>query len=143
MLKKIDSLKHVRKEREKIKERERDLLIPSLEDLSLIPCLYGLFEEIGIEENRPDALFNVYERKKFFFIILFLYSPGTLLGDKMPPGLRSILGATLKLHSNSVVSNDCAGIMFLYERYSDFRKETDEAYREIAMRLEKNLGIRL
>jgi hypothetical protein len=136
MYHKIEELKQVRREKEKLREMEINLLKPCLTDLSLIPQLHRWFEEIAQSANRPDTTENVYERKKFFFIVLFLYSPSTLMGDKMPSGLRNILGTELKLHSGSVVSNDCAGILFLYERYSDFREEADEAYREIAERLE-------
>jgi hypothetical protein len=78
---------------------------------------------------------NVYERKKFFFIVLFLYAPGVLIGDKMPSGLRNKLAHVLKLHSRSNVSGNCTGLLFLYERYKDFRDETDEIYRVIVERL--------
>jgi hypothetical protein len=135
MFQKIEELKQVRKEKAQIEQIEKDLLTPFLADLSLIPQLYEWYKDISAAHNHPNTMENVYERKKFFFIILFLYSPGTLFGDKMPFGLRDKLVKILKLHSGSSVSNCCDGIMFLYERYRDFREGTNEVYREIEERL--------
>jgi hypothetical protein len=74
MFSKIEELKRVKKERERIEAEEKVISAPFLRDLSFIP-------------------------------------PGT------------------------VISISCADIMFLYERYRDFREETDEVYRVIAERL--------
>jgi hypothetical protein len=135
MFQKIEELKQVRKEKWEMEEKAKRLLTPILKDISLIPKLYRWYEEIVVGKNHSSVMENAYNRKKFFFIILFLYSPGTLLGDKMPSGLRNKLAKCVKLRSVSSVSNCCTGILFLYERYSDFREETNEVYREIAERL--------
>jgi hypothetical protein len=135
MFQKIEELKQIRNEKKGIKEKEKALSSSFLTDLSFIPQLHRWYEEISFKYGHPNIIESTYERKKFLFIVLFLYSPNTFIGEKMKSGLRHRLKDVLKLRSGSVVSHDCDGILFLYERYKDFRNETDEAYRKIAERL--------
>mgnify|MGYP003623675475 CR=1 FL=1 len=69
---------------ESLKNQKKTLSVPDLTEQSLIPILYDWFNEIEEERNCPPLRENVSQRKKFCFIILRLYSPGTLLfGDLM------------------------------------------------------------
>jgi hypothetical protein len=132
MLNKIEELRQTRKEKQRIEEKEKALSSPILTNLSFMPQILEIYEQISAAHGHPGVMESVYERKKFLFIVLFLYSPGALLGGRMPRGLRSKLAYTLKCHG-TVVSDNCAGLLFMYEWYKDFREETDSIYREIRL----------
>jgi hypothetical protein len=135
MFQKLEEISQVRKERADIEEKERALLKPTLTDLSLISVIHGWVCVIASENRHTGTSESVYERKKFLFIVLLLYAPGVLVGDKMPSGLRGKLAEVLRIRSKSVISDNCADVPFLYNRYKDFREETEEVFRGIVERL--------
>lgn len=71
------------------------------------------------------------QRKKFIFIILYLYSPSSLAGDKMASGLRNELSKVLGIQAKSTISNNCANLVFLYQNYMDFRNDVEFIYNKI------------
>ena len=90
MFSEIAEIKSIREQKSKLSEREKELTEPILTDLDMIGTLYRWFQEI-ISQKETFRLGNVTQRKKFIFIILFLYSPSTLAGGKMMNGLRNKL----------------------------------------------------
>ena len=79
MFSEIAEIKSIREQKSKLSEREKELTEPILTDLDMIGTLYRWFQEI-ISQKETFRLGNVTQRKKFIFIILFLYSPSTLAG---------------------------------------------------------------
>lgn len=77
MFSEIAEIKSIREQKSKLSEREKELTEPTLTDLDMIGTLYRWFQEI-ISQKKTFRLGNVTQRKKFIFIILFLYSPSTL-----------------------------------------------------------------
>ena len=131
----IVELKSIREQKSRLSERENELSRPFLSDYSLIPTLYAWFKEILANRDCPPNPESVNQRKKFLFIILFLYSPSVLAGGKMPDGLRDALCRTLGMNTGSTISKNCADVVFLYQNYKDFRQDIEYLYAEILERI--------
>lgn len=131
----IVELKSIREQKSMLSEREQELSSPILTDFSLIPEIYSWFREILSETNCPPNIDSVFQRKKFLFIIMFLFAPSVLAGGKMPFGLRDELSKTLEVYSKSTISDNCANVVFLYQNYSDFRRDIEYLYNQILERL--------
>ena len=78
---------------------------------------------------------SVTQRKKFIFIILYLFSPSSLAGGKMTAGLREEMSKVLGIQSKSTISDNCADVVFLYQNYGDFSGDIEYLYTEIVNRL--------
>ena len=128
------------KQKSRLSERENELSRPFLSDYSLIPTLYAWFKEILANRDCPPNPESVNQRKKFLFIILFLYSPSVLAGGKMPDGLRDALCRMLGMNIGSTISKNCADVVFLYQNYKDFRQDIEYLYNQIVKRL-KSKGL--
>ena len=71
----IMELKSIRDQKSRLSEREQELSSPVLTDLSLIPEIYGWFKDILAGMDCPPNPESVTQRKKFLFIVLFLFAP--------------------------------------------------------------------
>ncbi|RHT78644.1 hypothetical protein DW736_18185, partial [Coprobacillus sp. AM28-15LB] len=78
---------------------------------------------------------SVTQRKKFIFIILYLFSPSSLAGGKMASGLRPEIAKVLGVQSECTISDNCADVVFLYQNYGDFSGDIEYLYTEIVNRL--------
>lgn len=136
----IEELKSVRKQKSALSERELQLSIPLLTDLNLIETLYGWFKEIISTRDCPPRAESSAQRRKFIFIILFLYSPSALAGGRMASGLRSSLVEVLKLKSACIISINVANTVFFFRQYEEFRRDVENIYTELWNRL-KNKGL--
>ena len=98
---KIIRLKKIRIEKSELSEEENALTAPILKDKSLIHEIYKIFVELLNERGCPPNIDSVTQRKKFIFIILYLFSPSSLAGGKMTAGLREemsrVRGLVLRL----------------------------------------------
>lgn len=122
----ISKLENVREEKNRLEEKERVLKEPLLTDFSLIPKLYKRFVDILNERPCPPRIDSVLQRKKFLLIILLLYSPNTLIGDRMPNGLRkSIISVFPNISPNSI-SIDISNLLFIYKHYREINFEISE-----------------
>ena len=133
----ISELKSIREQKSRLSERENELSIPILDDLGLIPDLYKWFEDILTGMDFPPNLESVTQRKKFLFIILFLYCPSVLAGGRMPHGVRKSLEEVFSNISPSRISHNIEDVTFSYQIYKDFRKDVDYLYTEILNRLQR------
>lgn len=136
----IIELKSIREQKSRITERENELASPELKDLTLIPKIYGWFKEILAGRDCPPNPESVTQRKKFLFIVLFLFTPSTLAGGRLPNGIRAELARIFPDVSPCVISNNIADILFIYQNYKDFRQDIDYLYTEIVKRLQ-NKGL--
>ena len=132
---KIIRLQNIRIEKLKLLEEENILSTPLLTDKNLIYEIYKIFIELMNEQKLLPSIDNVIQRKKFIFIILFMFSPSALAGGKMIGKLREELSNVLQIHSKSTISDNCADITFLYQTYPDFSKDVEFFYTEITKRL--------
>lgn len=131
----IAELKAIREQKSRLTERERELSAPVLTDLSLIPEVYGWFREIQTERDCPPNPESVTQRKKFLFIVLFLFSPSVLAGGRLPNGIRTELAKVFPRLHPCVISNNISDVVFLYQNYKDFRQDIDSLYNQILERL--------
>lgn len=135
MFREIEEIKSIRKQRNRILEKEKELTKPMLTDLDRIEQLYEWFKEIVSNRNNMGWVENVSQRKKFLFIILFLYSPSTLAGDKMRSGLRNKLAEVLGVNAKSVISDNRNNLIFSYQLYKYFRQDVDWIFNEMMQKI--------
>lgn len=82
-------LKAIREQKSRLSERERELSSALLQDTSLIPEIYSWFKDIVVETDHSPNPEGVMQRKKFLFIVLFLYAPSSIAGGRLPNGIRA------------------------------------------------------
>lgn len=136
----IMELKAIREQKSRLSERERELSSPVLTDLSLIPEIYGWFKDILAGMSCPPNPESVTQRKKFLFIVLFLFAPSVLAGGRLPNGIRAEIAGVFPDVSPCVISNNIADVSFIYQQYKDFRQDIEYLYNQIIERL-KNKGL--
>lgn len=128
----IETIKRIEKARTALRQAIADNELatsPKLNDLSLIPKIYGVFEEI------KGSHITLNDRKEFIFVVIYLYAPAKFFGGKMPQGLRKAISNTMKVDS-TCISRTCTELMVLYTTYSDFRTEVDELLDAVLEKLE-------
>lgn len=130
----VSELKSIREQKSRLSERERELSEPILHDYSLIEEIYGWFKEILSNLDMPPCIDSPTQRKKFIFIILFLYSPSTLAGGRISSKIREELSKVTSCHP-SYISHNIESVLFLFQKYKDFRQDIEHLYIEILNRL--------
>lgn len=131
----IMELKAIREQKSRLSEREQELSSPILADYSLIPEIYVWFKEILAERPCPPNPENVTQRKKFLFIVLFLFAPSVLAGGRIPNGIRAEISHVFPDVSPCVISNNIADVSFIYQNYKDFRQDIEFIYNQVLERL--------
>ena len=122
---KIIRIRKIRSVKSDLSKEENTLSRPVLSDKKLIPEIHKVFTSLIVERGCKTATNTVIQRKKFIFIVLYLYSPSSLAGDKMAPGLRDELSNVLGVQAKSTISYNCANLVFLYQNYTSFRKDVE------------------
>lgn len=117
----IKQLKIINNRIEELQKQKEELLKPLLADFSYIPSLYEWFKGV---HHAPGTQC----RKDFIIMILFLYSPATLMGGKMKKGLREVLSSVLEVNEPSIISNNTTEVVFLYNKQRSYRDEIDYLY---------------
>ena len=131
----VSELKAIREQKSRLSERENELSTPVWSDLELIPVIYEWFKEVLSEMAFPPQVECITQRKKFLFIVLFLFSPSVLAGGRMPNGVRKSLEEVFPNVKPCTISNNLADVVFLYQQYKDFRQDIEYLYTEIVNRL--------
>lgn len=131
----IVELKSIREQKSRLSGREQELSSPILTDFSLIPEIYDWFKELLAGMDCPPNPESVTQRKKFLFIVLFLFAPSVLAGGRLPNGIRAEISGVFPDVSPCVISNNIADVSFIYQRYKDFRQEIEYLYNQILERL--------
>lgn len=127
----IVELKSIREQKSRLSEREQELSLPILTDLSLIPEIYDWFKEVLSGMDYPSNPESVTQRKKFLFIVLFLFAPSVLAGGRLPNGIRAEIAGVFPDVSPCVISNNIADVSFIYQQYKDFRQDIEYLYNQI------------
>ena len=136
MFSKIAEIKSIREDISRLSERETELTKPILTDLSFIETLYEWFKEIASSGPKRD---RSVQQKEFIFIILFMYSPGTLAGGKMKSGLRDKLGDILGIKGKSAISDKLDTLVFSYKMYKYFRQDLNRVYTDLLNRINNEI----
>lgn len=131
----IIRLRKIKVDKLSLSEEENELSRPLLKDRSLIDKIYEIFKRVIQQRDCPPSPENVTQRKKFIFIVLYLYAPNVLAGGKMPKGLREDISKALNLHSACIISNNCSDVCFLYQNYSDFSNDIMDIFKEVLKEL--------
>ena len=112
---KIYELKYIRGEKAKLSNREIELCRPDISDVGMIPVVHEWFREIiGITDGKPET---TLQRMKFIFIALFLFAPSSLVGGKMPDGMRESISRLYPSLAPCVISNNKKSSIFFFELY--------------------------
>ena len=116
-------IQKIKREKRMIDEELRVLCQPTLTDLSRMQEVYEAFLKIRPERNPEN-------QKKFIFVAIYLYHPGSLVSGKMRKGLRNSIAKTIGRHPVQV-SYDSRNLLFHYQRYKKLSTEMDEILSEI------------
>lgn len=127
----IVELRSIREQKSRLSEREQELASPILTDLSLIPEIYDWFKELLAGMDCPPNPESVTQRKKFLFIVLFLFAPSVLAGGRLPNGIRAEIAGVFPDVSPCVISNNIADVSFIYQQYKAFRQDIEYLYNQI------------
>lgn len=110
---------------------------PIFTDKSLLPTIYKVYRDYFARRGNVHDADLVRNRKKFLLIVLYLYSPRTLSGRKMQLGLRRQISNVIGLTSSTPISDNCVGLITLYNAYIDFKNDVDAIYSDVI----KTLGV--
>lgn len=133
---KVMALKAIRDKSLELNNALTELGEPMLHDLSLLPKIYNAYLRVFERRGCPEKAQQVYNRKKFLLIALYLYSPMTLAGDRMRlVGLRDKLSELFGLNTSTPISDNLAGLALNYNTYRDFRRDVNIIFDEILTEL--------
>ena len=128
-------LKSIKELKSRLTQRESELSMPLLSDMAMIPQIYDWFNEIMSQSDFSPNPESVTQRKKFLFVILLLYAPGVLAGNRLPNGIRSELTKLFPGISPYAISHNISDISFLYRHYKNFRNDVEFVYDGIINKL--------
>ncbi len=134
MVDKIKMLKEIREKKKLIEQEEKELTEPLMSDISNITLVYGIFKNQINKIDNPPKERSVAYRQMFIYVVLMIYAPGVLIGDRMPNGLRKHLSDLLGVW-DSVISDNSANVVFMYSHYKWFRDSVNYLYADILFRL--------
>lgn len=127
-LKKLEELREVRNRQEELKKIENELVRPVITNLSLIGDLYEQFQQLTADMTR----WNKYsKRRMFLFIVVWLYSPASFVSERLASGVREEITKVLNLKSRTIVSNEMHNLLFVYQTYKQFRKDTNYVFQQL------------
>ncbi len=135
MFSEITELKSLREQKKKIICRERELAVPFITDWGMLPRIYGWFREILANRDFSPPADGITQRKEFIFIVLYLFAPAVLAGDRMPVGLRDKIAAAINLRDITFISHNIDTVVFLHRYDKAFRADIEYIYTEILKRL--------
>lgn len=138
MFSEIAEIKSIREQKKRLSEREAELTEPILTDLDMIGTLWEWFKEIIGERDCAGNPDSPHQRKKFIFIVLFLYSPGTSAGGKAMVGLRDAIAEVINLIDKTFISHNIKVVTFRYQHDKVFRKDVDLIYREMIKKIRQD-----
>lgn len=131
----IQQIKSIKERKDELTRVEADISTPTFGDKSLIPIIYQVFKEVLSEQDFQPMPDSPHQRKKFVFVILFLYSPKTLAGYPVPHGLRDSIAKAIELKDVTFISNNIETIVFLYHNDKYFKSDIEYLYTGIINRL--------
>lgn len=134
MFSEIAEIKLIREQKSRLSEREKELTEPTLTDLDMVKTLYELFKESLAGRDCSGRAESTTQRKKFIFIVLFLFSPSTLAGGRISNKIRKVLSEVIGC-TPSYISHNVENVIFFYQQYKDFRQDVDWVFTEMMKRI--------
>ncbi len=128
---KIAALKRMRKKVIELSQIFEELGEPILTDLALLPTIHEAYKRIFARRGCPQDAMLVRNRKKFLMVVLYLYSPKALAGDRMRMGLRKVISGLFGLTTSTPISDNCAGLIVEYNAYVDCCSDVDLIFNEV------------
>jgi hypothetical protein len=132
MLNRIQEINAIRKAKEDIERKEYEALKPTLVDLSLLPVIHKIFNDMLSELPLPPLATSPAQRRKLLFVILYLYAPAALIGDRIPHWVRKAIAEVLPNVSPAAISHNTDGLLFLFNNYKDFRDDVTAILKKVA-----------
>lgn len=118
----IDRINGIRSLFSQIEEAHKQLntvLSERITDMSVLSFLYGAMNAAGVSRDAK------------LFILLYLAAPEALAGKKMRKGVRPTFSILFGYKSGSAISVRSRDLMFRYNTYRKFRKEINDAMRQV------------
>lgn len=132
----IGKLKSVREDMARLAQEEEELTTPLLTNIANIQVMLGWFFELsGYSEGTDARKMKADHKKKFIFIILYFYSPSTLVSGQIVNGVRDELSKVLGYKSPTGVSNYIGTLVSTYNIYKDYMNDVDRIFLEVQKRL--------
>lgn len=132
MIDKISEAKSIKELQLSLLQRKELMSTPVLTDLDQIKRIYDIFNYVESYCNTSAIKGSVFQKKRFCFIILKLYSPGTILfGDRLIRGLRENIALAIGVKHLSAISDYCDNVISFYKIYRDFRDDIEYLYDKI------------
>lgn len=128
---KIAALRTMRNKILELSQIFEELGEPILTDLTLLPTIHEAYKRVFARRGCPNDAMLVRNRKKFIMVVLYLYSPKALAGDRMRMGLRKIISDLFGLATRTPISDNSAGLIIEYNAYADFRRDVDLILKEV------------
>jgi hypothetical protein len=120
----VERLRQIHAEMDKLREKEKKLSQPIVDNMGMIQNLYDVFRLALKKQNPKSTPESTADRKKFLYAILYIFSPATLVGEVMRHRLRENVSAVLGCTPTGV-SRDYKTALFFYATYTDFRESVD------------------
>ena len=122
----IEELTFIKQKKALIIQKELELSKPILADVNQVAQIYDWFK------NLPEELLltnqDSVHKRQFLFIVILLFSPSFLVGEKLKRGLRDELTRVFGFRSPSAVGNLSADVYCWYKSYQGFREKTNKIY---------------
>ena len=121
---KLTRIKELFERRKELAAFESRYATPRLTNMSMIHNIFDIYKAT-LKRIDPSAdPRDTINRKKFLFVVLYLYSPETLCGSIIKHRLREHFSSVLQCAPTSV-SRDCADARVFYDNYPDFRNDVN------------------
>lgn len=127
----ILELRKIKECRDALKEREIELVEPTLGDTSLLQVIHTIIKQ---EYSKNKRLHRYDEKEYFIAIIIFLYSPKSYMGDKIRVGIRDEIAKVLDT-SPERISNIFRIVRDWVIVYTEFRRGVEYLYSKVLGRL--------
>ena len=132
----VERLKAIHEEMDKLREKEKKLSQPIVENMGIIRNLYDVFR-LSLKRQDPKAdPESTSDRKKFLYAILYIFSPSTLVGEVMRHKLRESVSAVIGCTPTGV-SRDYKTSIFFHATYQDFRDSVEQIIKDMLDYLNK------
>lgn len=128
-IEKLNRITGLQNQRRNIDGEIAVLSVPILTDVRKIKDIYQIFVSVIGHPPVED------ERKAFVMIILYLYSPDSLIGKKIRKGVRREISALFLDKSPSWVSQSNSYLLFYYQTYKSFRCMVDEIFSKMMAKI--------
>lgn len=123
----ILELRKIKECRDALKEREIELVEPTLGDTSLLQVIHTVIKQ---EYSKNKRLHRYDEKEYFIAIIIFLYSPKSYMGDKIRVGIRDEIAKVLDT-SPERISNIFRIVRDWVVIYAELREGVEYLYSKV------------